>query len=940
MTTTSDDILLPLSPMDAVMHSFGFVILYIFPSPYDLDKLQSSFISTVNEDYPILIGELYVDPATGIDNVKQTPEARTQGATGIRFEKNPENAMTTEKAMKERSWDLMPTTRGKTELICAKGTSLTDGGLAIGVDATHTLFDGEGMFTFMTVWGQHYSEVKKEDRLVVNHDRHLLTGTGGPSTMQHPEFRVVQDDFGTVSEAETSTQTSDQDLFHFSAEAETPAQTPPPTAHELFHFTPQMLKKIKEVAAESLEGEYVSTTDAITALFTVMISRARGHGKKVRITTGVNARRRLEPPLPENYVGNVIFNAFSSYTASELQPEEEAVVSPSTLGKLAKRVRESILQRDNTYLRDAIDFLMEQKNISAVQVGTDFVFGPDLMFTSWVHMGMYNAAFDGTHPWYACVPKLPCFDGFIMITEAQKGEVGVDVGVFLECSAMEKVKKMFADVKYLHTRLSLTSEAMVNVISPVAIEDDVFIPLSAMDAVMSTYRVVILYIYPPSSTAYSLTKLQRSFINLVDEDYPILVGELHVEQKTGAVSVKQSPLARQQGGAGVRFEMNSSNSQSTKDAMESRSWDLMPKPRSHGEIIAVKGSILSDGGMAIGVDCSHVLFDGEATLTFMRAWGQHYSGVLNEDRLVINHERYLLNGSGKAAKLPHPEFQLVPAEPLIRREDGSLAPKAVVTPPKTFEHVFHLSSLNMAKLKKFVENEPAIKKSRLPMRKRERFVAKLVSLFKSKDKKVVQALTAPKAPYISTLDAITALFTVLISRARGHGQQVRVSTAVNGRTRLEPPLPANYSGNAVFHAISTYQNEELDVKGRKLLPLTVSKVAHDVRASILERDNEFMRDTIAFLSEQKDPTAINDNVNFFFGPDVAFTCWAKMGLYEAEFDGQKPTFAKIPRVQCMDGFVLITEALGGSDGLDVLVCLEANTMEKLKEITSEVEFLC
>ncbi|KAL3657215.1 hypothetical protein V7S43_017875 [Phytophthora oleae] len=477
---------------------------------------------------------------------------------------------------------------------------------------------------------------------------------------------------------------------------------------------------------------------------------------------------------------------------------------------------------------------------------------------------------------------------------------------------------------------------MVNVISPVTIEDDVFIPLSAMDAVMNTYRVVVLYIYPPpSSSAYNLTKLQRSFINLVDEDYPILVGELHVEQKTGAVSVKQTPLARQQGGAGVRFETNTNNSQTTEDAMESRTWDLMPKPRSHGEIIAVKGSILSDGGMAIGVDCSHVLFDGEATLTFMRAWGQHYSGVLNEDRLVINHERHLLFGTRKAAKLPHPEFQLAPVEPLIRREDGSLAPKTVVTPPKTSEHVFHLSRSNMAKLKKFVENVPETEKT---IRKREKFVAKLVSLFRSKDKKVVQAHTAPKAPYISTLDAITALFTVLISQARGHGQQVRVSTAVNGRNRLQPPLPANYSGNAVFHAVSTYQNEELQGKG-KMSPLTVSRVAHGVRASILERDSEFMRDTIAFISEQKDPTAINDNVNFFFGPDVAFTCWAKMGLYEAEFDGQKPAFAKIPRVQCMDGFVLITEAPGGREGLDMLVCLEANTMEKLKEISAEVEFL-
>ncbi|KAF4318969.1 hypothetical protein JM18_005226 [Phytophthora kernoviae] len=366
--------------MDAVMHSFGFIILYIFPPPssnstvgYDLDKLHRSFVTLVEEDYPLLVGELHVDPQTGIVNVKQSPERRQRGAQEIRFETNPNNSMTTEEAIKMRTLDLMPTQRSKMELICAKGTLLADGGLVIGVDASHTLFDGEAMFTFMTVWGQHYSG------------------------------------------------------------------------------------KIKEMATQGESGEvessYVSTNDAITALFTVLISRARDHGQHMRITTGVNARRRFEPPLPDNYVGNVIFNALSTYTDSELQVENEKKqgwVSPATLSKLARRVRASILERNDAYLRDAIDFLMEQKNVSAVQVGTNFVFGPDLMFTSWVHMGMYNAEFDGTHPWYACVPRIPCYDGFNMITEARKGGDGVDVGVFLESGAMERLKKLYAEVEYLH----------------------------------------------------------------------------------------------------------------------------------------------------------------------------------------------------------------------------------------------------------------------------------------------------------------------------------------------------------------------------------------------------------------------------------------------------------------------------------------------------------
>lgn len=176
-----------------------------------------------------------------------------------------------------------------------------------------------------------------------------------------------------------------------------------------------------------------------------------------------------------------------------------------------------------------------------------------------------------------------------------------------------------------HTNTSLSSPAMVNVVTPVVdIEGDAFLPLSPLDAVMNTYRVVILYIYPPppsNAANYDLDKLRRSFVSLVDEDYPVLVGTLDVDQKTGTVSVKQTPEQRRRGGSAIRFESNSTSSKTTDDAISSLSWEFMPKTRSGGEIIAVKGSILADGGMAIGVDCSHVLFDGEATLTFMKAWG-------------------------------------------------------------------------------------------------------------------------------------------------------------------------------------------------------------------------------------------------------------------------------------------------------------------------------
>ncbi|CEG37203.1 Chloramphenicol acetyltransferase-like domain [Plasmopara halstedii] len=125
------------------------------------------------------------------------------------------------------------------ELIAVKSTLLKDGRLVIGVD-----------------WQTN------EEQLVVHHDRHLLSHAEGMSKDQHPEFRIVK-------------AASDENI-------QLPNQVPPAAATHNFHFTPKTMKRIKEMANHgdfhgkgSCEASYVSTIDAITALFTVLISRAR-----------------------------------------------------------------------------------------------------------------------------------------------------------------------------------------------------------------------------------------------------------------------------------------------------------------------------------------------------------------------------------------------------------------------------------------------------------------------------------------------------------------------------------------------------------------------------------------------------------------------------------------------------------------------------------------
>lgn len=460
-------VLLPLSPMDAAMGPFGFTILYVFPpplrpsssssssantgssaQPFDLERLHASFKALVETEYRVLLGALHVHPTTGVVSVRQTPEdAKPGAARAIPFEKramtHDDDRVTTDDAMVSRSMAFTPT-REPSQLVTIKATLLSDGGLALGINMTHTLLDGEGMFTFVKVWGEFYRGVAPSERTVVCHDRSVLAARGVGATLPHPEFKVRP---ARAPVAETKTET--EATTAVTAAAATPA-TPPTTAQHIFHISPAQLEQLRAVATgASASGngdtcDYVSTTDALTALLLLLITQARGHGQDVRFTTGVNGRKRFSPPLPANYAGNVIFNALSTYSAAEL-----ASVSASAVQTIARRVRQSIVRRDDAFLRDAIEFVASQANAADVLVGTDFFFGPDVMLTSWANMGMYDADFGAeTTPWFVGPPQFPLCDGMVVVMEGMRGASGRDVVVLLETHALERLKTLWADVPF------------------------------------------------------------------------------------------------------------------------------------------------------------------------------------------------------------------------------------------------------------------------------------------------------------------------------------------------------------------------------------------------------------------------------------------------------------------------------------------------------------
>ncbi|KAI9352581.1 transferase family-domain-containing protein [Obelidium mucronatum] len=205
-------------------------------------------------------------------------------------------------------------------------------------------------------------------------------------------------------------------------------------------------------------------------------------------------------------------------------------------------------------------------------------------------------------------------------------------------------------------------------------------------------------------------------------------------------------------------------------------------------------------------------------------------------------------------------------------------------------------------------------------------------------KSVLSKTTSPHAvaqvPYVSTQDCLTALIVALITRARSTraniGPLVAINTTVNGRTRLDPQIPSNYSGNATLYANSRYPTNMFlwprDSRVRKEASARgLATIARGIRKSVLGMTPSYCQDAINVLATKNAVVKFPHNlsVDSEFGPDVLVSSWCGSGLMEGiDFGGGRPVYAG-PSVLNEDGSIVLLNSCDGKAerGVDVVVCL-------------------
>ncbi|XP_015970991.1 spermidine hydroxycinnamoyl transferase [Arachis duranensis] len=320
-------------------------------------------------------------------------------------------------------------------------------------------------------------------------------------------------------------------------------------------------------------------------------------------------------------------------------------------------------------------------------------------------------------------------------------------------------------------------------------------------------------------------------------------------------------------------------------------------PVSETPLLAVQITRFNCGGFTIGVALCRAAIDGTATMRFMNTWAKLAKGESLD---------------------PYDQFPCY---------DPSLLNSRTLL--RNSKKVLHDHSEEL-----FGTPPPWLG----PLRKDSRVVVEVVKLTKEQVKKLKTkaAINNVKTPF-SSFEVISGLLWRCVTKARyqGNGDQpTRLTTLVNCRNRLKPPLPNAYAGNAVFPTVTTTCSFSY------LMQNPLSSAVEKVKKAIAKVDDEFVRNALVYIGNAKDMDLVRYNIHYpaksvhkggFKGnPNLFVVSWMNFSYKEATFGFGEPVHFG-PGFMDSEGKAFITNNASG-DGFNVAIALDSSHMDAFKKL--------
>ncbi|KAI3939679.1 hypothetical protein MKW92_030031 [Papaver armeniacum] len=285
-------------------------------------------------------------------------------------------------------------------LLVAQVTKFKCGGFVFGLSMNHIMFDGIGAMEFVNSWGEVTRGLPLSNPPYL--DRTLLSARDPCKVEFNYGLEEIMDIPNSVSPLE------EEMLINKS-----------------FAFHPEKLEQLKKKAMQDGVLKKCTTFETLTAFMWRAQTKSLGlhPDQQVRILFAVNARSKLNPPLPEGYFGNAVL-------LMSCQSSAELLDGP--LSSTVLQIQETINSVTDEYVRSAIDFFEEQKG-KLVMKHTTFL-------SAWSRLAFHSVNFGWGVPFYSGPLNVP--RNAVLFLPYGKERKGINLFLSLPASSM----KVFEDL--------------------------------------------------------------------------------------------------------------------------------------------------------------------------------------------------------------------------------------------------------------------------------------------------------------------------------------------------------------------------------------------------------------------------------------------------------------------------------------------------------------
>ncbi|KAL2072960.1 hypothetical protein VTL71DRAFT_10284 [Oculimacula yallundae] len=254
--------------------------------------------------------------------------------------------------------------------------NLIRGGAVLVIAVHHCVVDETGIFDVVKLWATCCNNGDEGSRIVKpewTNREPLMKGEGTGRLEDHPEFTLLPPDKSATNETKA---------------AEYISKASDTSSSAILFFSDESLAGLKTFAGAGEKESWISTNDALCALIWSSVTKARQDAGMGEIPYSmfnmvVNGRSRMDPPVSEDYMGNVVFVSKAFLTT-------EILASTTSIPTIASTLRKSVQEIDDKIIKDKIKAVASVDDIGRLAPGGYNSHGRHLGCTSWANQAYYS----------------------------------------------------------------------------------------------------------------------------------------------------------------------------------------------------------------------------------------------------------------------------------------------------------------------------------------------------------------------------------------------------------------------------------------------------------------------------------------------------------------------------------------------------------------------